>query len=136
MHISIKGKISNPSFQKIKWKKIGPCKIIEKISQNAYELELPIGLGISPVFNVYSFHTYYEVETLKYKEKEEILVEIGMEQLLEREKKDIGCILESRVVSKIRGKEYKRYLAKQKRELVDDTTWLIPTKFESFQFIP
>ena len=31
---------------------MGPCKIIEKYGANAYKVDLPSNLGISPIFNV------------------------------------------------------------------------------------
>lgn len=37
---------------KLKWKKIGPCNILRKFSINSYEIELPDGVGIYPIFNV------------------------------------------------------------------------------------
>ena len=40
------------TYNNLKLKKIGPCKILRKFSANAYELELPSDLQISPVFNV------------------------------------------------------------------------------------
>ena len=43
-------------------KKIGPCKIVRKISTNAYEIELPEGIGISPIFNVAYFYPYKEAK--------------------------------------------------------------------------
>ena len=39
-------------YNKLKFKKISPYKIIRKFSSNAYELQLPPGIGISPIFNV------------------------------------------------------------------------------------
>ncbi|KAH9314315.1 hypothetical protein KI387_022942, partial [Taxus chinensis] len=47
------------TYNKLKYKKIGHCKIVKKINDNAYEVELPGNFDISPVFNVsdlYSFH--------------------------------------------------------------------------------
>ena len=36
----------------MKLKNIGPCKFLRKFSTNAYEIELPSDLHISPIFNV------------------------------------------------------------------------------------
>ena len=44
-------------------KKIGPCKIKRKFSANAYEIELPEGIGISPIFNVADLYPFRETET-------------------------------------------------------------------------
>jgi hypothetical protein len=40
------------TYNKLKMKKIGPCRILRKFGENTYELELPEGIGISPIFNI------------------------------------------------------------------------------------
>jgi hypothetical protein len=44
-------------------KKIRPCKILKKFDANAYEIELPNGVGISPIFNVSNLYPYKKYET-------------------------------------------------------------------------
>lgn len=39
-------------------KKIGPCRIVHKFGPNAYEIELPQGLGIYPIRNVSDLFPY------------------------------------------------------------------------------
>ena len=42
----------------MKFKKIGPCKILRKFSAISYEIELPPEVGISPIFNVADLYKY------------------------------------------------------------------------------
>ena len=45
------------TYNKLNFRKIGPCKILRKFSVNAYELELPSNPQISSFFNVsYIYH--------------------------------------------------------------------------------
>ena len=50
-------------YNKLKMKKIGHCRILRKFSANAYELENPIGVGISPIFNVADLYPYVVGDT-------------------------------------------------------------------------
>ena len=49
------------TYNKLKMKKFGPCKIVKRHDyRNAYEVELPTDLNISPVFNISDLIEYYE----------------------------------------------------------------------------
>jgi hypothetical protein len=47
-------------------KKIGPCRVLKKFRENAYEIELSDGIGISSIFNIADLYPYRaeEVETV------------------------------------------------------------------------
>lgn len=85
-------------------KKIGTCRILWKFAANAYELQLPPGVGISPIFNVADLYPYVIVDvedgserrTQNTQDEEEPWIkQIPMEQPLEIEQ-----ILDTHVAKK------------------------------------
>ena len=49
------------TYNKLKMKKFGPCKIVKRHdSGNTYKVELPTKLNISPVFNILDLTEFYE----------------------------------------------------------------------------
>jgi hypothetical protein len=50
------------TYNKLKMKKIGPCKVLKKFGANACEIELPDGIEISPIFNVSNLYPYKSEE--------------------------------------------------------------------------
>jgi hypothetical protein len=44
-------------------KKIGPCRVLKKFGANAYEIELPDGIRISPILNISDLYPYRVGET-------------------------------------------------------------------------
>jgi hypothetical protein len=52
-------------------KNIGPCKVIRKFGANTYEIELPDGFRISPIFNVVDLYPYKAEEAGEKDEQKE-----------------------------------------------------------------
>ena len=49
------------TYNKLKMKNFGPCKILKRHDfGNAYEVELPFELNISPIFNISDLTKFYE----------------------------------------------------------------------------
>jgi hypothetical protein len=93
-------------------KKIGPCKVVRKFGANAYEIELPDGIGISPIFNVVDLYPYRAEEAGTENEQTEVQ---WTKQMPVAEKPQMERIINKRVSRKTRRKEYFEYLVKWKR---------------------
>jgi hypothetical protein len=46
------------TYHKLKSRKFGPCNLLKKISTNAYLVELPPDLQISPIFKVSDLYSF------------------------------------------------------------------------------
>jgi hypothetical protein len=60
------------TYNKMKMKKIGPCRVLKKFGGNAYEIELLDGIRISLIFNVSNLYPYKAEEAGKNDEQLEV----------------------------------------------------------------
>ncbi|GAV80013.1 Chromo domain-containing protein [Cephalotus follicularis] len=111
-------------YHKLKSRKIGPCKI-PKISSNAYEVELPDDLQISPIFNVaylFDFHGFTDND-----QGEEAR---GWAEQLPKKPKEAIEVIDMKKAHSRRGHSYRRFLVKWLGKTSIESTWISKKKLK------
>ena len=103
-------------YNKLKMKKIGPCRILRRFLANAYELEIPTGVGISPIFNVAYLYPYVARDTGTFAEGEDPTEDLQwVGQMPMAQPLEVEAILDTRVIKSTSRKDYLEYLVKWKK---------------------
>jgi hypothetical protein len=68
----MKERFPRGTYNKLKMKNIGPCKILRNFDANTYEIELLDGVGMSHIFNVLDLYPYRKYDTEGSKDQEEV----------------------------------------------------------------
>lgn len=105
-------------FQKLHHRRAGPFKILQKLGLNAYHLELPSNLQISPVFNIEDLTAYnghMEDPVLNSPP-------INIPDYV-KPKEEIEAILDDQLVSTRRG-GYQKFMVKWRNRPLSDSCWL------------
>ena len=92
---------------------------MRKFRDNAYEIELSNGVGISSIFNIVDLYPYIVGESKNGTEQPVIQ---WTKQMPVAENPQMECILDKRVGKKTRRKEYSEYLVKWKGHPVEDAS--------------
>jgi hypothetical protein len=93
---------------------------LRKFGDNAYEIELPDGIKISPIFNVSDLYPYRVGEAETGDEQPMIH---WTKQMPIAENPQMECILDKRLSKRTRRKQYFEYLVKWKNHPVEDASW-------------
>ena len=126
-----KDQFSRGTYSKLKWKKIGLCKILIKFYSNANKVELPGDVGISPIFNVSNLYLYHIDGSNHSTKLEETSPEASWKEQLPRDTSIVlKRILDTRVCKKTRGKEYYKYLIKWKYHPLEYSAWMTATMLQ------
>lgn len=116
------------TYNKLKYKKIGPCKILRKFSANAYEIQLPPDKGISAIFNVadmFPYNAQAKDDSVAWPEWDTQFGDNSWKkQMPLAQFHEIEGILSTQVTKKTHRKEYLRYLVKWRDRPMEDSSWL------------
>lgn len=101
-----KERLPKGKYTKLMQRKVGPCQILKKYGQNAYEIQLPPDLGLSPIFNVCDLTLFKGSDN----EGEEPMQVAADNDIPKHESPKLRKVLDTRVTNKTRNKEYMEYL--------------------------
>ncbi|RVW54342.1 Transposon Ty3-I Gag-Pol polyprotein [Vitis vinifera] len=111
------------TYQKLQAKKAGPFRVLKRLGENAYLLELPSNLHFSPIFNVEDLHIYHGHHNDVSEE-----LDLQLPPTLSP-RPEIEYVLDDQLVSTRQG-GYQKFLVKWRGKPHSDNTWITTTDFQ------
>jgi len=115
----IKEKLPTRTYHKLKYRKIGPCKITKKINDNAYEVSLPDDLNISLVFNIFDLNAFHGEDDGKGSQ-----MEVAWHHHIPHKKEKIAQVLDKKTIYNWQ-EHYNKYLVQWEGLPPTDSMWII-----------
>lgn len=97
---------------KLQMRRIGPCSILANYGENAYKVDLPSDIGLSPVFNIADLVTYKGLVQGAKCSYSEVSVDVHNLQLLAKPHPRAEKVISSRIAKKTRHQAYWEHLIK------------------------
>ena len=102
---------------------------------NDYKLEMPTGVGISPIFNVAYLYPYVAGDTGTFAGGEDPTEDLKwVAQMPVTQPLEVEAVLDTRVSKSTRKKDYLEYLVKWKKRPIEDSTWMSAAELEAKGF--
>jgi hypothetical protein len=115
------------TYHKLRPKKFGPCKIMKRINENAYLIDLLEDLDISPIFNVVDLHSHSVGTNDDQMDDDQNEKEDNWTQHLPKKKrKQVERVLDTKLFA-TRSKSYKLYFVKWEGLPNSYNNWIIET---------
>jgi len=117
------------SLKKFHARAMGPYQILRKLGSNAYVLNLPDSLGISPIFNVEDLTLHrgtFELPCLPFGVSAS--TQVPRLPPLPQSQTNIEAMLDDKFVSSSRG-GFRRFLVQWSGRLQSDATWITEDEF-------
>ncbi|RVW54072.1 Transposon Ty3-I Gag-Pol polyprotein [Vitis vinifera] len=111
------------TYQKLQAKKAGPFRVLKRLGENAYLLELPSNLHFSPIFNVEDLHIYHGHHNDVSEE-----LDLQLPPTLSP-RPEIEYVLDDQLVSTRQG-GYQKFLVKWRGKPHSENTWITTTDFQ------
>ena len=111
------------TYQKLQAKKAGPFRVLKRLGENAYLLELPSNLHFSPIFNVEDLYIYHGHHN-DVSEELDLQLPPTLSPHLE-----IEYVLDDQLVSTRQGR-YQIFLVKWRGKPHFENTWITTTDFQ------